>query len=145
MKVKDILLQKGPEVFSIGEEKTLQEALKVLVNNNIGVLIVLDFNAKISGIISERDIIRSAHQNPDLFLSVLVKDVMTKDIIIVEPDDTLEYVESIITEERIRHLPVVQNQVLIGMVSIGDLIKVQLSSTIADNKYLHDYISGNVR
>jgi CBS domain-containing protein len=145
MKVKDILKTKGPEVFSIAGDKSIQEALKVLVNNNIGVLIVLNPEAKIEGIISERDIVKLAYKSPENFLGAFVKDSMTSNIIIVEPEDELDYVEAIMTEKHIRHLPVVKDQVLVGLISIGDLVKNQLHTTRAESKYLQDYISGNVR
>lgn len=144
MKVKDIIKNKGPEVFTISEEKTLWEALKILVNNNIGVLLVLNLDAKITGILSERDILREVYKNPETYRDKLVKEVMTSNLIIVEPDDDIDYVESIMTENRIRHLPVVKEKILVGLISIGDIVKAQLSGSRYENKYLRDYISGNL-
>lgn len=144
MKVKDILKNKGPEVFTIGEEKNINEALKILVKNNIGVLLVLNNDAKIVGIFSERDAIRTAHNNPQNFGDTLVKDVMSKNIIFVEPEDDIEYLQSIMTKNHIRHLPVVDKKVLVGLISIGDIVKSLLSTTQYENKYLKDYISGNL-
>ncbi|MBI5326384.1 MAG: CBS domain-containing protein [Ignavibacteriae bacterium] len=145
MKVRDILKTKGPEVFTIGEDKTLTDAISILVNNKIGVLLVLNKEAKIMGILSERDIVKESHKNPEGFSGSKVKDVMTKKVIVVEADDEIDYVETVMTENRIRHLPVVHNKVLVGLISIGDIVKVQLSSTRYDNKYLMDYISGSVK
>ncbi|TAL67152.1 MAG: CBS domain-containing protein [Bacteroidetes bacterium] len=145
MKVRDILKTKGPEVFTIGEEKTLTDAISILVNNKIGVLLVLNNEAKIMGILSERDIIKEAHNNPGDCWKSKVGDVMTKKVIVVEAEDEIDYVETVMTENRIRHLPVVHNKVLVGLISIGDIVKIQLSSTRYDNKYLMDYISGAVK
>ncbi|MFA6571634.1 MAG: CBS domain-containing protein [Bacteroidota bacterium] len=145
MKVKDILKNKGPEVFTVGEEKSLLEAMKILVVNKIGVLLVLNNSGKIIGILSERDLIRECFNNPGAFANNKVKDAMTKEVIIVESDDDIEYVESIMTKNRIRHLPVVHNNILVGLISIGDIVKSLLTSTLTDNKYLFDYISGGFK
>ena len=145
MKVRDILKTKGPEVLTIGEEKSLKDAISILVNNKIGVLLVLNNEAKIMGILSERDIVKEAYNKPEGYSSSKVRDVMTKKVIVVEADDELDYVESVMTENRIRHLPVVNNKVLVGLISIGDIVKSQLTSTRIDNKYLMDYISGAVK
>lgn len=144
MKVKDILKQKGPEVFTIGEEKTLADAVKILSANNIGVLLVLNSEAKIVGIISERDIIRTLAKDPQNCLSTKVKDVMTQQVIVVEPEDDLEYVEKVMTVNRCRHVPVINNKVLVGLISIGDIVKSMLKESEIENKYLRDYISGVV-
>ena len=144
MKVKHILKNKGPEVFTIGEDKTIYDALRILVNNNIGVLLVLNSAAKIVGIFSERDMIKEVYNNPEGFKDKLVKECMTEKIIFVEPEDEMDYVESIMTENHIRHLPILDNNVLVGLISIGDIVKSQLSNTQFENKYLKDYISGNL-
>jgi len=145
MKVKDILKTKGPEVFTIGREKTLGDAVKVLVNNNIGVLLVLDENAQTVGILSERDILRAVYHQPLDFHLNPVYEHMTGRIIVVEPDDDVHYVKKIMTENRIRHLPVFQAKILTGIISIGDVVKSQLSDFQTENKYLMDYITGNVK
>lgn len=145
MKVRDILKNKGPEVFTIGEEKLLRDAVDILARNNIGVLIVISSEGKIDGIISERDILKACSNNPDNFLNLQVKDFMTKKLLIAEPDDEIDYVQKIMTENRIRHLPVLNNKILVGLISIGDVVKAQLSDKMYENKYLLDYISGNVR
>jgi len=144
MKVKDILKNKRPEVFTIGEDKKISDALRILVTNNIGVLLVLNNDAKITGIFSERDIIKSAYNNPQNFGEITIKEIMSKKIIFVEPEDEIEYIESVMTSNRIRHLPVVENKVLVGLISIGDIIKSLRTNKESENKYLMDYISGNL-
>ncbi|ROL60673.1 CBS domain-containing protein [Bacteroidetes/Chlorobi group bacterium ChocPot_Mid] len=144
MKVKDILKNKGPEVFTISEEKTVADALKILVSNNIGVLIVLNNDAKISGIFSERDVVKNAYSNPEEFINYKIKDIMSTNIIFVEPEDDIEYIESVMTNNHIRHLPVVSNKILVGLISIGDIVKSSRTITQTENKYLMDYISGNL-
>lgn len=144
MKVSEILASKGPEVFTIGFDKPLSEALKILVTNKIGVLIVLDYDARIAGILSERDILNASMKNPLDYLNLPVKDFMTSDVVIVEPDDNVDYVENVLTKNRIRHIPVIKNKVLVGLISIGDVVKAQLSESRDENKYLKDYITGTV-
>jgi len=125
------------------EMKHLNEALQILVNNNIGVLLVLNEHGKISGILSERDILRECLKRPDTFLNSYVKDSMTHNIIYGEYEDDLTYVEAIMTNNKIRHLPVMNNKVLVGLISIGDLVKAVIRDVKVENKYLVDYIQGN--
>jgi len=145
MKAKDILKNKGPEVVTISEKRTLNEAIESLVRNNIGVLLVLNENAKLSGIISERDIIRALHDSPDSYSTKLVSDVMTKRIIYAEYDDSIEYLESIMTKNRIRHIPIMNNGILAGLISIGDVVKYMLQEKDSENKYLFEMVSGTVK
>lgn len=145
MKASEILKVKGPEVFTIGEEKTLFNAADLMVSNRIGMLLVLNSDAKMAGVLSERDLVRVAHKMPESWHSQHVKDHMTKKVIVCEADDELDYVENIMTNNHIRHLPVLSNKRLIGLISIGDIVKAQLSEKRTENKYLMDYISGNVK
>jgi CBS domain-containing protein len=142
MNVKEILKSKSPKVFTIGEDKPLYDGLKILVDNNIGVLLVMNNEGNIAGIISERDIIREAYNNPDGLKQKMIGDLMTKNIIFAELTDDIEYVESIMTSNHIRHVPVLENKALVGLISIGDIVKTILSKTQFENKYLNDYISG---
>ncbi|MDT3738046.1 MAG: CBS domain-containing protein [Candidatus Kapabacteria bacterium] len=145
MKAKEILRNKGPEVFTVGESKTIREAMELLVNNRIGVLLVLNSSGKFVGIISERDILRLAHSSPDNFLEKSVEDVMTRKIIYADYDDDVDYIESMMSRNKVRHLPVLKDRVLVGLISIGDVVKASLSDKKFENKYLLDYISGNVK
>lgn len=144
MKVSDILAKKGPEVFTIAEDKTLGDALRLLVTNKIGVLIVINHEAKLTGIISERDILNACHKQPIDYKTLSVSDYMTKNVVIVEPEDSIDYVENIMTQNRFRHVPVIKDKVLVGLVSIGDIVKTQLTETKEENKYLKDYIAGGM-
>ncbi len=145
MKVKDILSNKGPQVFTIGENMPISTAIEYLANNKIGVLLVLSDEGKICGIISERDIIREFAKNKEETLDKKVADVMTQQVIFVEPDDEIEYVEKVLTQNKIRHLPVLQDKRLVGLISIGDVVKAALNETKTENKYLMEYIGGNVK
>jgi len=142
MKVSEILTHKGPGVFTIGWDKQITEALETLVTNRIGVLIVLDDNGTIAGILSERDILSASFKQPGSYLNMKVRDFMTSEVIIVEPDDSVDYVENIMTQNRFRHIPVIKDKVLVGIISIGDIVKAQLVEKQEENKYLKDYITG---
>jgi len=97
MKVKDILKNKGTEVATIGAEKTICDSMKGLVEKNIGSLLVKDEKGGIAGIITERDILKHCNKCPESFKQTKVRDVMTNDLIVVSPDDDLDYVENIMT------------------------------------------------
>jgi len=142
MKVKDILKDKGSEVITIKAEATAYEAIRTLVEKNIGSLLVLDENGKIVGIITERDILKECNRHYELLKQTKVKEVMTKDLIVGSPDDDIDYVESIMTQNRIRHLPIIANQQLEGLISIGDVVKVLHRECKVENRYLKDFISG---
>jgi len=114
-----------------------------LAEHNIGVLVVVDDSEHPVGIISERDIVRDFANNGDGMFSNVVGDVMTKDIITVSPDDELQNVSSIMTQKRIRHLPVLKGKNLIGMVSIGDIVKAQLDYFEHEAHTLRHYVSGS--
>lgn len=143
MKIKDVLSKKGGTIHTIDQNKTIYEALSILVPNKIGSLIVLDNEGKIAGIFSERDALRECYNNPDNFQNIAVGSVMTKSIIVAEPDDDVEYVMGIMTQNKFRHTPIVDKSgTLVGIVSIGDLVKIQLSEKDFENKYLMQYIQG---
>ncbi len=142
MKVRDILKDKGTEVATIEAERTLCDVVKVLVEKDIGSLLVLDEKGGIAGIITERDVLKQCNQCLESFRDVKIRDVMTKNLIVASPDDDLDYVENIMTENRVRHLPIISNQKLAGIISIGDLVNVLRGECKVENRYLKDYISG---
>ncbi len=145
MKAKDILKIKGPEVVTISEKRSVSDAIESLVKNNIGVLLVLNEGAKLAGIISERDIIRTIHQYRDNYGEKSVGEIMTRNIIYADYEDSIEYLESIMTNNRVRHIPIMNGNILAGLISIGDVVKYMLKEKDAENKYLFDFLSGNVK
>jgi len=125
MNIQSILTTKGADVVTIGPDNTIRDALATLAKHNFGALVVVDDANKPIGIISERDIVRLAAKNEDLF-SIPISEVMTKNVITGIPQDELRNVAITMTEKRIRHLPVVDRQgQLIGIVSIGDIVKAE--------------------
>ena len=142
MKVRDILKDKGTEVTTIGAEKTICDAVKTLVEKNIGSLLVKDEKGDIVGIITERDILKQCNKCLETFPETKVGEVMTKDLIVASPDDDLDYVENIMIQNRVRHIPIIFNRKLEGIISIGDLVNVLRVECKVENRYLKDYISG---
>ena len=124
MRIQNILATKGPEVITIRSDETLKEAIALLSRFNIGGLVVVDDARKLIGIITERDIIRQAAKSEDLFAQP-IHDVMTRDVVVATPDDEVESVARTMTERHFRHLPIMDHGKLIGMVSIGDVVKAQ--------------------
>jgi CBS domain-containing protein len=125
MNIKSILATKGTNVITTGPDQTIRDALTTLAQHNFGALVVVDEANKPVGIISERDIVRLAAKD-DGFFSARVSDVMTKNVITGVGQDELKAVANTMTERRIRHLPIVDdNGVLIGIVSIGDIVKAE--------------------
>lgn len=124
MKVSTILATKGNKLITIAPEQPIREAVALLAQHNIGVVIVLDEAGKLVGIISERDVVRQLNQEADL-LSQAVKSVMTAEVVTCLPQDDLMSVAHVMTERRFRHMPVMEGDTLLGMISIGDVLKAQ--------------------
>ncbi len=142
MIVRNILKRKGPEVITVFAEKTVREAVDILVRNNIGALLVLNQEGKIVGIISERDVLRLTHKDPAGLDTTRIEEIMTTDVIIGGLDDGVAEAERVMTQNHIRHLPIIDRKRLVGMVSIGDLVKAQMSEHAVENRHLRDFIDG---
>ncbi len=142
MKVKELLKIKGRPVITIGPNETVYATIQKLAENNIGALPVCDAKGTIFGIISERDILKECYQRSRAINSTKVKDVMTKNIAMGLPEDDMDYVMSIMTQKAIRHLPIMSGPKLEGMVSMRDIVEVQLKEANAQIRYLSAYISG---
>lgn len=141
MKLQDILSSKGQAIYSISPTNTLGEVVDKLVQHNCGALLVLE-GEDLVGIISERDVLRAcADLNHPL--AVTVEERMTKDLITGAPDDDLEHVMGLLTQHRIRHLPVIDaTKRLVGVISIGDVVKSQHEELSDENRLLKQYIQG---
>jgi CBS domain-containing protein len=124
MTIASILATKGDKVVTIRAEQSIREALGVLARHNIGALVVVDGGMSPVGILSERDIVRAAARDEKVF-PLLVSQLMTRDLVLGEPKDDLGAVGHTMVERRIRHLPVVDSGRLVGIVSIGDVMKAQ--------------------
>ena len=142
MKVKDILAEKGSEVVSVHENRTVFEALSTLAGKKVGSLLVLNDNGDPAGIIGAKDVLMEALRVCEGIKKTKVKEIMTVEIIVGAPEDDIEDVEKIMTINRIRHLPIVKGKKICGIISIGDVVKSKLQDLHVENKYLKDYVTG---
>jgi CBS domain-containing protein len=124
MNIANVLAQKGVKVVTIPPQHTIRQALGLLAEHNIGALVVVDEAQRPVGILSERDVVRAASRSEQLFTRT-VAELMTRNLIVGVPEDDLKSVGYTMTERRIRHLPVVEKGRLVGIVSIGDIVKAQ--------------------
>ncbi len=141
MKIREVLNNKSNAIIcTIRPDVTVREAVAELCRNGIASLLVVGDDGQPVGIITERDVLRTVNRDPKGFADRFVTEVMTKDLICGLPDDDVQYVMQVMTQNRIRHLPIVENQRLVGVVSIGDMIKSQLQAVRVENHMLQDYL-----
>ncbi len=144
MLLREILQIKGSKVLTIAVQATLAEVVDKLVKNNCGSLIVCESDGEpfnMVGIITERDILRASADRSASLEQMKVHDRMSKNPVTCQPDDSIQDAMGVMTERRIRHLPIVNEQgKLVGMVSIGDLVKHQHDQLTMENHYLKTYI-----
>lgn len=124
MKVRNILATKSSHIITVRTDEPIRKAITLLVNHRIGALLVMDEANRLAGILSERDIMRSAANDEELF-GRPVADIMTRDVIVGMPQDDVIAVAHTMLEKRFRHLPIVDEGQLIGIISIGDVLKIQ--------------------
>lgn len=141
MKVKDILATKGSRVVTVEKDSSIYDAMLIHSANRVGSLLVVDSDGNILGIIGARDVLMAVVNHYDEVKTLTVEKIMTTELIVASPDDKVDYVSSIMTENRIRHVPIFVGKELKGMISIGDVVKSQLKETTVENKYLKDYIA----
>ena len=139
MLLKEIIQYKGENVYGIAPEATLEDVVQTLVANNCGSLVVRDGD-RLVGIITERDILRVTAAKVGPLESLAVTDFMTKDLITGTPDSTINEAMDLMTHNRIRHLPILENGRLVGLVSIGDLVKSHRRELTVENHLLKEYI-----
>ena len=143
MQVKD-LLKSRPSPITVKSDQTIQEAMQLLIDNKIGSLVVVDDKGDPEGIITERDIFRLAYTNCADLMQLSVKDHMSDRLVIGLPDDDIDYIARIITQNRIRHIPILdEDKKLCGLISIGDVVKARLDEARVHARYLTEYIMGS--
>ena len=143
MKVKDILKVKGSKDYTINENSTLMAATAKMFSNKIGSLIVVNDKEEIVGIVAPNDILKAVHEGCVENCSLQrVNQVMTKNLLCASEEDTIDYIQAVMTENRIRHIPIMDKTELKGLVSIGDVVNAQIKIHEVENHYLKDYIEG---
>ena len=143
MKIGKLLDRKGGDVVTVPPYFPLQDTMRLLVQHNIGSVVISE-DRVVQGILTERDILRLAAEDPARMASLKAEDVMTRDVIVGLPEDSLDYVMEIMTRNRIRHLPIVDDGWMAGIVSIGDVVSALRTETEAENRHMRDYILGKV-
>jgi CBS domain-containing protein len=141
MTVHQILAEKGSEVHSIPSTITVYEALRIMGERNVGAVLIIE-DTILKGILSERDYARKIALNNKSSRETFVHEIMDKAVITVKPSDDINYCMDLITNKRIRHLPVLLNEKVIGIVSIGDVVKAIIEIQKSTIEHLDSYISG---
>lgn len=142
MKARQILESKGTRVITTIEDTLLVDVMAIFFANKVGSLLVVDKYDKILGIVAPNDVLHAVHKNLDRVPEIKVKEVMVTDLIVATPDDDIDYIQNIMTENRVRHIPILEDGKLMGLVSIGDVVKAQMKEKHVENRYLKDYIEG---
>jgi len=141
MTVATILARKGVNVVTVRPDQTLREALAMLSQHSIGALVVVNTAGELVGILSERDIVREAVRN-ERFFDLTVSAIMTKNVITGQPRDDLDAVARTMTHKRFRHLPVLDGGKLVGVVSLGDVVKAQRDEYLGEVDTLQTQLIG---
>jgi CBS domain-containing protein len=140
MKISDILRSKSPEVVTVVPELPLQDALRVMVDHNIGALVV--FDTELRGIITERDVLRHAATDVVRLQGARVSELMTATVVTIGPDADIREVMNLMANHNIRHLPVVEGASVCGIISIRDVLNAMRRYVEDENQHLHAYITG---
>lgn len=144
MKIREVLDRKGRNVVTVAPETTVAAAVRLLVRHEIGSVVVTR-EPEILGILTERDVLRLTDRDPTVLALLPVGEVMTTELVVASPDDDLPQVMEIMTERRVRHLPVVEDEALQGLISIGDVVNALRRRAEHENHFLRDYVQGMVR
>lgn len=141
MTVAQIIKNKGQNIVAVKEGDDVMLALKVMGKYGIGVVLVNDSSEQMIGILSERDVARGLPQYGKELLDMPVSEIMTKNVITCDIHDRIDAVMELMTSKKIRHLPVMQDQVLTAVISIGDVVKAKVDSAVAESESLKAYIA----
>ncbi|MDP8228637.1 MAG: CBS domain-containing protein [Candidatus Electryoneaceae bacterium] len=142
MTVRELLRRKGSKTVSVRGDCTVYQAVKNMADNRVGSVIVVDDQNHPIGIFTERDVLNLVSECFDCIKDTTVAGVMTQELIIVVPDDDIESLLCIMTDKRVRHMPVMDEGELVGMISIGDIVKESLEDSKFEIRYMRDYIMG---
>jgi len=142
MSVRAILKEKGQRVVTVAQATTIREVVATLSREKIGVVVVSDDGASVAGILSERDIVKGLQEHGAKLLDLSARDLMTRSFTPAKLDMPILHVLDVMTQGRFRHMPVVDNGKLAGLVSIGDAVKARLDILESEAQHLKEYIAG---
>ncbi len=140
MTVNQILSNKGKDVFSILSTNTVYEALTVMSEKNIGAILIIE-DTVLKGVLSERDYARKIVLKAKSSKKAFVHEIMETDVVTVSPSDNLEYCMELMSTKRVRHLPVLENEIVIGIISISDVVKAIIEMQKDTIQHLNSYIT----
>ncbi|WP_329793752.1 CBS domain-containing protein [Lentzea sp. DG1S-22] len=140
MRIADVLRTKGSAVATIGQDVPVSELLRALAEHNVGAIVVVGASG-VAGIVSERDVVRKLHESGADLLSSPVSSIMTADVFTCSPSDTVDSLTIVMTERRFRHVPVLSDGRLVGIVSIGDVVKSRIGQLEQSQDQLQAYIA----
>lgn len=141
MRVADVLRTKGSDVATVPPRLSVSGLIDDLARHNVGALVVVDNAGSVIGIVSERDVVRRLNDRGAGLLTAPVEQIMTAPVVTCEPGDAVDRLAEIMTERRIRHMPVVEDDKLVGIVSIGDVVKSRIRQLESDREQLESYIA----
>ncbi len=141
MNVEHILAFKGNEVISVRIDDTVGRAAEILSSNRIGAILIRDDDGLVEGVLSERDIVRGMAQMGTGCMEAPVAELMTRDVIHCRPEDDINTIMAVMTERRIRHLPVMGGGQLLGIISIGDVVKYRIEEIETEAAAMRQYIA----
>jgi CBS domain-containing protein len=142
MHVGAVIKRKGTNIVTVAPDQSIAEVVGLLSTNRIGAVLVVDSQGDIAGIISERDIVHGLSQHGVKVMDMKVGALMTRDVQRCDPHDTIANIMGVMTQRRIRHIPVVENGKLVGIISIGDVVKQRLDETEMEVETLREYVTG---
>jgi CBS domain-containing protein len=140
MFVSDILSQKGGSVFTVTPDTSVAQVAQQLSTRRIGAVLVLEDRDSVIGVVSERDLVRAVASHGQAALEMEAREIMTRDVTTCDPDDSIDQVMAMMTRGRFRHLPVIRHGGLLGLVSIGDVVKARLEEIGHEAEALKAYI-----
>lgn len=141
MRIADLLRHKGSDVATVPPAISVAGLLEDLSRHNVGAMVVVDETGSVAGIVSERDVVRRLHERGAELLHEPVSEIMTTSVVTCEPTESVDSLASIMTERRIRHMPVVSGGRLVGIVSIGDVVRSRIEQLESDREQLESYIA----
>jgi CBS domain-containing protein len=143
MRVSDLLRAKNRGLISTVLAIPITKAMALMIDHQISCLPVLDEQGRLMGIISDKDIFRQLHKDLSNIDLLTVGELMTSDVIVGVEEDEVSYIAGVMTKNRIRHIPIVSGEKVVGLVSVGDIVKTQMSDMEFENRHLWQYINGS--
>ena len=143
MRIADVLRRKGAVVATLDRSATIRELVGVLVDQGIGSVVVLSPDGSVAGVVNERDVVRCLNDQPERTAEQPVQSIMNVDVVVCAPTDSVDAVLQTMTDRRIRHLPVLEDGRIVGLVSIGDLVKSRIDDLSHERDQMSAYISGS--